>query len=385
MQPCSESQPRQPLAQPPQRANCFLRTAPKFDGNLLHRLMTVLLKARSVPFMSNRKFAAFAWFFVAYLVAVILFGAWVRITGSGNGCGSHWPACNGDIIPQAPAEKTVIEYTHRLMSGLCGIIALALVVWARRIGKPVFHAALLALFFLVVESLLGALLVKRHLVVDDVSVARAYTVALHLANTLLLTASAALLAWRASSVRIQSSQSLGVAGGAFTPSTKGLVNQSPAPSRVLLGAGLVALVLTSMSGAVTALGDTVFPAQPALDGTLLAKVRADASPGQHFLVRLRVIHPIVAVLAAALVAGVLIGILARRNRARTPNVRLVSLALGAIVCQTGLGVVNVLLAAPGWMQIVHLLTAQAVWILTWLVFLASEPSRFRLAEAGRET
>jgi heme A synthase len=324
--------------------------------------------------MRNRKFAALAWFFVAYLVGVILFGAWVRITGSGNGCGSHWPACNGDIIPQAPAAKTIVEYTHRLMSGLCGIVALVLVVWARRVSRLVFRASLLTMFFLIVESLLGALLVKRHLVVDDVSAARAYTVALHLANTLLLTASAALLAWRASTTR-----------GQATPSPRGQSSQSPtreeqsglspasphARSRVLLGVALVALLLTSMSGAVTALGDTVFPTQPALDGTLLAKIRADASPGQHFLVRLRVIHPAVAMLAALLVAGVLIKTAARRGSAGTAYARLAILALGAVVCQTGLGFFNVLLAAPGWMQIVHLLMAQAVWILTWLVFLAS--------------
>lgn len=303
--------------------------------------------------MKSRKFAALAWFFVAYLVGVVLFGAWVRITGSGNGCGSHWPACNGDIIPQAPAAKTVIEYTHRLMSGLCGILALTLVVWARRVSRPVFRASLLALFFLIVESLLGALLVKRHLVVDDVSVARAYTVALHLANTLLLTASAALLAWRAS-IR-----------------EWGQSAATPPPSRFLLGLALVALLLTSMSGAVTALGDTVFPTQPALDGTLFAKIRADASPSQHFLVRLRVIHPAVAVLAALLAAGVLIKTVARRDSAGTPRARLAALALGAVVCQTGLGFFNVLLAAPGWMQIVHLLMAQAVWILTWLVYLSS--------------
>ena len=321
--------------------------------------------------MKNRKFAALAWFFVAYLVGVVLFGAWVRITGSGNGCGSHWPACNGEIIPQAPAEKTVIEYTHRLMSGLCGIIALALVVWARRMSRPVFRASLLALFFLVVESLLGALLVKRHLVVDDVSVARAYTVALHLANTLLLTASAALLAWRASSERGQANP----VGGQAARSVKGQGRLSPpAPSRILLAIALVALLLTSMSGAVTALGDTVFPTQPALDGTLLAKVRADASPSQHFLVRLRVIHPVVAVLSALLVAGVLIRTVARRGSAGTAYARLATLALGAVICQTGLGFFNVLLAAPGWMQIIHLLMAQAVWILTWLVFLASRPN-----------
>jgi len=340
--------------------------------------------------MKNRKFTAFAWFFVAYLVGVVLFGAWVRITGSGNGCGSHWPACNGAIIPQAPAAKTIIEYTHRLMSGLCGIIALVLVVWARRVSRPVFRAALLTLFFLIVESLLGALLVKRHLVVDDVSVARAYTVALHLANTLLLTASAALLAWRASTTKRgqstewgQSTLSLRGQSGLFpAPLHSGQSGPSPTPlhpgtaspaarSRVWLGLALVALLLTSMSGAVTALGDTVFPTQPALDGTLLAKIRADASPSQHFLVRLRVIHPAVAVLAALLVAGVLIRSVSRRGSAGTAYGRLAALALGAVVCQTGLGFFNVLLAAPAWMQIVHLLMAQAVWILTWLVYLAS--------------
>lgn len=310
--------------------------------------------------MKSRRFAAFAWFFVAYLVGVILFGAWVRITGSGNGCGSHWPACNGDIIPQAPAVKTVIEYTHRLMSGLCGIIAVVLVVWARRVSRPVFRASLLALFFLVVESMLGALLVKRHLVVDDVSVARAYTVALHLANTLLLTASAALVAWRASTGWVEP-------GAQFPLSTQGL---GRSPSRVLLGVALAAVLLTSMSGAVTALGDTVFPTQPALDGTLLAKIRSDTSPSQHFLVRLRVIHPVMAVLAALLVAGVLIRTVSRRGTAGTAHARLASLALGAVVCQTGIGCFNVLLAAPGWIQIVHLLLAQAVWILTWLVFLS---------------
>ena len=302
--------------------------------------------------MTSRRFAAFAWFFVAYLVGVILFGAWVRITGSGNGCGSHWPACNGDIIPQAPAVKTIIEYTHRLMSGVCGLLAVALVVWARRVSRPVLRAALLALFFLIVESLLGALLVKRHLVVDDVSVARAYTVALHLANTLLLTASAALVAWRATSRRELPSPAAPVA-------------------RVLLGVALAAVLLTSMSGAVTALGDTVFPTQPALDGTLLAKIQSDTSPSQHFLVRLRVIHPVMAVLAALLVAGVLITTIARRGNEGTPQARLATLALSAVVCQTGLGVFNVLLAAPGWLQILHLLMAQAVWILIWLVFLSS--------------
>jgi len=335
--------------------------------------------------MKSRKYAALAWFFVAYLVGVILFGAWVRITGSGNGCGSHWPACNGEILPQAPATQTIIEYTHRLTSGLCGIIALVLVVWGRRVSRPVFRAALVVLFFLVIESLLGALLVKRHLVVDDVSVARAYTVALHLANTLLLTASAALLAWRASLTRAQGQPTLSPSGRSGLPPSScernGLV-PAPASSHLLLGVALIALLLTSMSGAVTALGDTVFPTQPALDGTLFAKLRADASPSQHFLVRLRVIHPGVAILAALLVAGVLIRNLTRSGGAATVHGRLAALALAAVVCQMGLGFFNVLFAAPGWMQMIHLLAAQVVWILTWLVYVSGRRTLGETASLG---
>jgi heme A synthase len=315
--------------------------------------------------MNRRPFARFAWFFVAYLVAVILFGAWVRITGSGNGCGSHWPACNGALVPPAPAEKTLIEYTHRLMSGLSALFALTLVVWARRLGRPVFRAALLALFFLIVEAGLGALLVKAHLVVNDASVARALVVALHLANTLLLTAAAALVAWRAgadsSADPSPGSDSISVASPAVPP---------PSP-RLLLGVALAALMLTCMSGAVTALGDTVFPTQPALNASLLSTIRADASPSQHFLVRLRVLHPLVAVCAALLVAGVLLGIVTGRTPAAPAQYQLATLAFSAVILQTGVGFVNVLLAAPGWLQIVHLAMAQAVWISTWLVWLSA--------------
>jgi heme A synthase len=346
--------------------------------------------------MNRRPFARFAWFFVAWLVAVILFGAWVRITGSGNGCGSHWPACNGALIPPAPAEKTLIEYTHRLMSGLSVLFALALVVWARRFGRPVFRASLLALFFLLVEAGLGALLVKAHLVVNDASVARALVVALHLANTLLLTASAALVAWRAgadpgveeavdpvSVSNVPSNAPSVSASGTSSAANLSASSNAPSPerpapapaSRLLLGLALAALMLTCMSGAVTALGDTVFPAQPVLDASLLSAIQANASPGQHFLVRLRVVHPLVAVCAALLVAGVLLPLVTGRAPAALAQIQLATLAFSAVVLQTGVGFVNVLLAAPGWLQLVHLAMAQAVWISTWLVWLAARRSR----------
>jgi len=312
--------------------------------------------------MQQRRFRAFAWFLTAYLVCVILFGAWVRISGSGDGCGNHWPACNGSVIPQNPAAKTVIEYTHRLSTALCGLFTLALVVWARRLNRKLFRASLVVLFFLVVESLLGALLVKRHLVMDNATIERVWVVALHLANTLLLAASAATVAWLAGS-RAASAESKPEGAAAARAKSK--------PAGLLLGLALLLLLLTNMTGAVTALGDTVFPTQPALDSTLLARLSADASAGQHFLVRLRVIHPVVAVVAVLVVALMLMRVGALRGAAS----KLALAACGVIFVQLILGVFNVALAAPGWLQIVHLLAAQAVWLLVWVAWLEQREAR----------
>jgi len=83
------------------------------------------------------------------------------------------------------------------------------------------------------------------------------------------------------------------------------------------------------------------------------------------------VHPLVAVAAAMLVAGVLLRTVAGRTMTAPGLTKLAAIAFAAVVLQTGLGFVNVLLAAPGWMQILHLLMAQTVWISTWLVFLAA--------------
>ncbi len=293
------------------------------------------------------RFQRFAWAFLAYLLVVILFGAWVRISGSGDGCGSHWPTCHGEVLPPAPETKTVIEFTHRLTSGLCGLFGLLLVGWARRISRPVFLASLATLFFLLVEAFIGAVLVKKQLVAGDASVSRAVVIALHLTNTMLLTASAATAAWWAAP------------GGSR--------RRLPAPQG-LLAAALAMLVLTNMSGAVTALGDTLFPIQPAFGGDLLAKVRSDLSASHHFLVRLRILHPVIAVAAAALVLGVF-GRLLRSDR--RPLFRW---GASLVAAEVVLGVGNVWLAAPGWMQILHLLAAQALWIAVWLTTLEVWPT-----------
>ena len=86
--------------------------------------------------MPSSRFTRFAWAFVAYLLLVILFGAWVRITHSGAGCGSHWPTCHGQIVPIAPSMETIIEFSHRLTSGLLGLLGLGLLGWSlARFGR----------------------------------------------------------------------------------------------------------------------------------------------------------------------------------------------------------------------------------------------------------
>jgi len=293
-------------------------------------------------------FSRLAWWFVVYLIAVILFGAWVRIAGAGAGCGNHWPLCNGEVLPAALAEKTLIEFTHRITSALCGLFGIGFVVAAWRIGnRRILRAALATLVFILVEGFVGAVLVKKELVANDASVSRAVVIGIHLANTLLLMAAATAMAWRASP----------------------LVVAARTPGRGLLAAAMGVLVLTNMTGAVTALGDTLFPLQPTLDGSLFAKVREDLTAGQHFLVRLRVIHPFVAVFSAALLTGVVASI--RRGYLGDGPMRTLLLwPLLLVAVQVAMGAFNIVLAAPGWMQIAHLLGAQVLWVSVCAGYLA---------------
>ncbi len=290
--------------------------------------------------------ANYAWFFVFYLMGVILFGAWVRITGSGAGCGDHWPTCHGEVIPIAPNTKTMIEFTHRVTSGLCGVFGLVLIVWSfikRRAGKA-FYGALITMAFIIIEALVGAGIVLKELVADDDSVARAIVVAIHLVNTLVLMGAASLTAWWA---------------GGGSAHLEGAVRAKKLTT-ALLGFGVVMLLATSMSGAVTALGDTLFPVDPTLGEGLLARVKGDLSATRHFLVRLRVLHPVIAIFTAAYVLFLGNRMLSKKER---PQARSWALILSiSVVCQVLIGVVNIALAAPGWVQLFHLLVAQFVWI-----------------------
>jgi heme A synthase len=288
--------------------------------------------------MNSKRFENWAWAFTAYVVAVILFGAWVRISHSGAGCGAHWPLCDGEILPSAASTEKLIEFTHRITSGLCGVFSIILVVWAwRGFGRKAAptRAAIMTLIFILFEGVIGAGLVLAELVDNNQSMARAVVIAVHLTNTLFLTACAAL-----------------TAASAKAPARPFGLKSADA----LLHAMAAGFVVVAMTGAITALGDTLFPVQPDAHGSLLGQISAELSAGQHFLVRLRIVHP---VLAAGLGLFMLWGFdhLRDSHEGAGPKWGLI-----LTVTQLGIGLLNVALAAPSWMQLSHLALAQGLWI-----------------------
>src|SRR5512134_3157490 len=148
--------------------------------------------------MRSRRFATYAWAVLVFNVLVILWGAYVRATGSGAGCGSHWPLCNGQVIPRDAGLTTLVEFSHRLTSGLALVAIVVLLAWTWRAcapGHPARRGAVLSLVFILTEAAVGAGLVLFQLVADNASMARAMFMAAHLVNTFVLLACIALTAW----------------------------------------------------------------------------------------------------------------------------------------------------------------------------------------------
>jgi heme A synthase len=290
------------------------------------------------------RFAKYTWGVLAANLGVVLWGAYVRASGSGAGCGSHWPLCTGAVIPQNPAVATLIELTHRLTSGAALLLVVGLFVWSRRAapaGSPVRIGAALSLMFMLGEALLGAGLVLFELVAHNDSLTRAFSLAAHLLNTFLLLGSLALTGWWASGGRL-------------------LQLRGHSARLWLYGIGIVGTLLVGMTGAITALGDTLFPAGSLLDG-----LRQDTSSTAHLLVRLRVLHPVLAI-----GTGVYLLALAGSSAARAsgPTVSALARGLGAlVVAQWVAGLSNIALLAPLWLQLTHLLLADLVWIVLVLL------------------
>ncbi|MBS1799475.1 MAG: COX15/CtaA family protein [Acidobacteria bacterium] len=284
---------------------------------------------------------AFAWGVVGYNILVILWGAVVRATGSGAGCGDRWPLCNGDFFPHHPRLATIIEFAHRSMSGVATALIVALAVWAFRAtsrGDRTRRSVLASVFFLVTEALLGAALVLGGYVEHNISTARVVMQSIHFTNTMLLLGALGLTAWWLS--------------------TAAQPERSLRHNRTQVWPAWIAVVTTMVvgaTGAVAALADTLFPSP-----SLRAALEADFAATAPLLVRMRWMHPAAAIISLCCVLWIVVRV--RSNLAWT--------VVGLLGLQLVLGVADVLLLAPTWMQILHLLGADLYWIA--LVALASE-------------
>ena len=278
-------------------------------------------------------------------VIVVLWGAYVRASGSGAGCGSHWPLCNGEVMPRAPRLETVIEFTHRLSSGVALIAVAALCIWSfRRFprGNRLRWTAGLSLLFLLMEAALGAGLVLFQYVDKNTSIARAVYLSAHLGNTMLLLAMLTTTAWLASDPLRP-----------FHP------NRIPA----LLDVALPAAIFVGVSGTIAALGDTLFPVSSLAEG-----MRQDWSATSSILLRLRALHPVLAITAAVFFVAIALSMV-RANPSASTRSPAMAVALLAMV-QVMAGAINLAMLAPVWMQIIHLLLADLLWIA--LVILSIE-------------
>jgi cytochrome c oxidase assembly protein subunit 15 len=284
------------------------------------------------------RLAKFSWAVLIYNIGVILWGAYVRASGSGAGCGEHWPLCNGVAIPRDPTAATLIEFSHRITSGLALIGVVVLLVWVWRAcapGHPARRGAAWTVVFMLTEAAVGAGLVLFQLVADNATMARAMFMAVHLLNTFVLLGWLTLTAWWLSG------------GGAL--SVRGRGGRTLAFSVATLG-----LLLVGVSGAVAALGNTLYP-----DGSLAEGLAADLSPTSHFLIRLRILHPTFAVLTGV---GLLFGASRLATNRGVAAARLGRTVATLAAVQLALGALNVIMLAPVWMQLVHLLVADLLWI-----------------------
>ncbi len=285
------------------------------------------------------RFAKFSWAVLGWTILVILWGAVVRATGSGAGCGSHWPSCNGEIIPTPRAIETVIEFVHRLMSGGALVLVAILLLWGlRNYPKGSYQRIgfIGAAVFIIIEALLGAGLVLFELVAENSSVFRAVAVAVHLLNTFVLLAFLTLNAWWASG-----GKHLTLKGKGYLP--------------IFLGLGLFGVAIIGMSGAITALGDTLFPSD-----SVAHTLAQQNDPAAHFLVRLRIYHPIIAIFVG-IYSLYLVKFIYDQSEHKTTR-RLTLLLSALLLVQGTAGLINVLLLAPVWMQVIHLALADLVWI-----------------------
>lgn len=295
--------------------------------------------------MKQSQFKKFALSLLIYTLLVILWGAWVRISHSGDGCGDTWPLCHGQLIPEAQRGKTWVEYGHRLMSGIYGLVVIYFWWIARKVYPAksfTRKAALATLIFTITEALLGAKLVLFKLVTTNDTPYRAFVMALHQVNSFLLTGAVAL-----------------AFAGALIAEPLPAMSKNDRRYRWLP----FIIVVIGITGAWASLSNSLFPSENLWDGFL-----ADFSEDSHFLIRLRVLHPLLALIGGGGLA-LFFWIKAQTSESILIERRSYQMCL-ALIAALIFGILTLLLHAPVWMKIIHLALAHTIWVLLlqWIFF-----------------
>ena len=260
----------------------------------------------------------------------ILAGAFVRATGSGDGCGSTWPTCKGKIIPQLSDPSEVIEFSHRSISGILLIVTLIIFIKSRNMSKGTLVRTTVNFltFFVVFEAAIGAVIVLYEWVGLNSSLPRIIAVPIHLVNTFGLLACYAVL---------------------YKVLLNNFKNIKQLWDRRFVFVAFLFL-LSGATGSITALADVLFPSASFYEGLM-----EDFDRTSELLTRLRILHPIVATgLSAAL-------IIESRNIQKDYKIDVKFLQLLVIVAVT-LGVLNVLSNIVLLLSIFHLAIADLLWI-----------------------
>ena len=290
-------------------------------------------------------FTKFAWTVVGYNLIVILWGVFLRASKSGDGCGTHWLTCHGEVIPSAPAFKTVIEFSHRVTSLIAGILVIILVALSFKLfktGSKVRKFAVASLIFIILEGLIGAGLVLTGNTAENWTPTRPLWMGAHLINTFTLVAILTMTAW-------------------FSTREHFVAFELRRSHYVAFFASLIAIFLMGMSGSLAALSNMFFASASIAEG--IAKDFDKASP---LIVRLRISHPIISVISAFGLSVSAIWLQSRFSGSRW-NRALIWLLMIQIVT----GITTIFTGAPIAMQILHLLLADLTWIafvLMWAEF-----------------
>lgn len=296
--------------------------------------------------LQTDRFARYAWFVLAYNIVVILWGVFLRASLSGDGCGEHWLTCGGEVIPSAPQLKTQIEFFHRITSSLAGITVIVLLVaavvkWKRNKtaqNRLVLRMSIASLLFIVIEGIIGGLLVLTGNTAANWTPARPFWMAAHLVNTFTLIAILALTAWFASG------------GKRFS------IFKAERKILLLLLLGTLGIFIVGMSGSVAALSSMLFPSS-----TLSEGIAKDFSATSHYILRLRIFHPILSIMTGVFLIF-LAGFLRKKDEQNPHTRRWANVLSITVLIQFASGAVTLLMLAPIVLQLIHLFLADLVWI-----------------------